>query len=220
VSHGCTLFAYRGNTTRSVDHIRFCTFTITYYCEVVICRLAEGTVVMSVQGVEWLMARGSEKSQVRQCLDFCTAYFQSSLACESAGQKPKHCLTWDFSQPLLMAGWLITKKSSSDIHINGEGWPWAILLQYYTFLSFTSEWLISYCSEKRVRAHGEKWLAKGNLCSLCLCTSVNRAEKRMIRMEEEEEDVLRDRPKPVSAEIFCRISNRIFCRNRIIARLQ
>ena len=158
MSHGCTLFAYRGNTTRSVDHIRFCTFTITYYCEVVICRLAEGTVVMSVQGVEWLMARGSEKSQVRQCLDFCTAYFQSSLACESAGQKPKHCLTWiycfctpwslffcltwDFSLPLLMAGWLITKKSSSDIHINGEGWPWAILLQYYTFLSFTSEWLI------------------------------------------------------------------------------
>ena len=27
----------------------------------------------------------------------------------------------------------------------------------------------------------------------------------------------RDRPKPVSAEIFCRISNRIFCRNRIVA---
>ena len=30
----------------------------------------------------------------------------------------------------------------------------------------------------------------------------------------------RDRPKPVSAEIFCRISNRIFCRNRIFPRLQ
>ena len=54
---------------------------------------------MSVQGVEWLMARGSEKSQVRQCLGF-----QSSLACESAGQKPKYCLTLDFSLPLLMAG--------------------------------------------------------------------------------------------------------------------
>ena len=42
-----------------------------------------------------------------------------------------------------------------------------------------------------MRAHGEKRLAKGNLCSLCLCTFVNRAEKRMIRMEEEEEDVLK-----------------------------
>ena len=30
----------------------------------------------------------------------------------------------------------------------------------------------------------------------------------------------RDRPKPVSAEIFGRISNRIFCRNRITACLQ
>ena len=77
-----------------------------------------------------------------------------------------------------------------------------------------------YCSEKRVRAHVGKVAREGNLCSPCLCTFVNRAEKRMIRMEEEEEDVLRDRPKPVSAEIFCRISNRIFCRNRIIARLQ
>ena len=27
----------------------------------------------------------------------------------------------------------------------------------------------------------------------------------------------RDRPKPISAEIFCRICNRIFCRNRIVA---
>ena len=29
--------------------------------------------------------------------------------------------------------------------------------------------------------------------------------------------VSRVRPKPISAEIFCRISNQIFCRNRIVS---
>jgi len=46
--------------------------------------------------------RGSEKSQVRQCLDFCTADFLSSLGCESAVQKPKHCLILYFSLPLFI----------------------------------------------------------------------------------------------------------------------
>ena len=27
----------------------------------------------------------------------------------------------------------------------------------------------------------------------------------------------RDRPKPISAEMFCRIPNQIFCQNRIVA---
>ena len=43
---------------------------------------------------------GSEKSQVRQCLGFCTADFRSSLAYTSDAQEPKHCLNWDFSLPL------------------------------------------------------------------------------------------------------------------------
>ena len=48
------------------------------------------------------ICRGSDKSQVRQCLDFCTADFKSSFDCKSAVQKPKHCLTetphylWEF----------------------------------------------------------------------------------------------------------------------------
>ena len=39
------------------------------------------------------ICRGSDKSQVRQCLDFCTADFWYSLAYESVKQYPKHCLT-------------------------------------------------------------------------------------------------------------------------------
>ena len=39
------------------------------------------------------------KSQARQCLGFFTAYFWSSLAYESAEQKPKHCLTPRFLMP-------------------------------------------------------------------------------------------------------------------------
>ena len=37
--------------------------------------------------------RADRKSQVRQCLSFCTADFWPALAYESAEQKPKHCLT-------------------------------------------------------------------------------------------------------------------------------
>ena len=37
--------------------------------------------------------RAHRKSQVMQCLGFCTANFWSSLAYASAEQKPKHCLT-------------------------------------------------------------------------------------------------------------------------------
>ena len=48
------------------------------------------------------MIRADKKSQVRQYLGFGTADFWSSLAYESAEQKPKHCLTWDFLSALLM----------------------------------------------------------------------------------------------------------------------
>ena len=43
--------------------------------------------------------RADRKSQVRQCLGFCTAAIWSSLAYESAEQKPKHCLTPGFLIP-------------------------------------------------------------------------------------------------------------------------
>ena len=49
----------------------------------------------------WQKIRGSEKSQVRQCFDFCTADFKSSVTCKSAVQEPKHCLIWLFSLRLL-----------------------------------------------------------------------------------------------------------------------
>ena len=49
-----------------------------------------------------VISRGSEKSQIRQCLGFCTAEFWPLLVYESAVQKPKHCLTWDFSLPLVI----------------------------------------------------------------------------------------------------------------------
>ena len=52
------------------------------------------------------IVRACEKSRVRQCCYFCTADFQSSFACESAVQKPKHCLTWDFSLPLFIVPFL------------------------------------------------------------------------------------------------------------------
>ena len=44
--------------------------------------------------------RADRKSQVSQCLGFCTADFWSSLAYESAEQKPKHCLTPDLLSAL------------------------------------------------------------------------------------------------------------------------
>ena len=40
-----------------------------------------------------VMARGISNPEVRQCFGFGTADFSSSLAYESAEQKPKHCLT-------------------------------------------------------------------------------------------------------------------------------
>ena len=46
------------------------------------------------------MSRADRKSQVRQSLGFCAADFWSSLAYESAEQKPKHCLTPGFLIPL------------------------------------------------------------------------------------------------------------------------
>ena len=51
-----------------------------------------------------LMNKADRTSQVRQCLGFCTADFLSLLAYESAEQKPKHCLTWDFLSALLIIG--------------------------------------------------------------------------------------------------------------------
>ena len=48
-----------------------------------------------------LTCRGGRKSQVRQCLGFWTADFWYSVAYESAEQKPKHCLTWDYLSALL-----------------------------------------------------------------------------------------------------------------------
>ena len=47
--------------------------------------------------------RAERKSQVRQCLVFCTADFWFSLAYESAEQKPKHCLTPGFLIPLTVS---------------------------------------------------------------------------------------------------------------------
>ena len=44
-------------------------------------------------GQRSLLIRADRKSQVRQCLGFCTTDFWYSLAYESAEQKPKQCLT-------------------------------------------------------------------------------------------------------------------------------
>ena len=49
-----------------------------------------------------IISRGDRKSQVRQCLDFCTADSWSSLAYESAEQKPKHCLSCDLISALII----------------------------------------------------------------------------------------------------------------------
>ena len=46
-----------------------------------------------VQNNQGKITAADRKSQVRHCLGFCTADFLSSLAYESAEQKPKHCLT-------------------------------------------------------------------------------------------------------------------------------
>ena len=48
------------------------------------------------------MIRADGKSQVRQCLSLSTADFWSSLAYDTAEEKPKHCLTSDFLSALAM----------------------------------------------------------------------------------------------------------------------
>ena len=45
------------------------------------------------RGRSQMISRPDGKSQVRQCLGFCTADFRYSLVYESVVQKPKHCLT-------------------------------------------------------------------------------------------------------------------------------
>ena len=49
-----------------------------------------------------IISRADRKSQVRQCLGFCIAELWSPLAYESAEQKLKHCLTWDFLSALIL----------------------------------------------------------------------------------------------------------------------
>ena len=44
--------------------------------------------------------RAERKSQIRQCMGFCKADILSSMANESAEQKPKPCLAWDFLSAL------------------------------------------------------------------------------------------------------------------------
>ena len=58
-----------------------------------------------------VLIKGWKKEQVRQCLGFCTAYFQSWLVFKSAVQNPKHCPTcYLFSSlsPNLFLGFFIT----------------------------------------------------------------------------------------------------------------
>ena len=51
-----------------------------------------------------ILYKGCKKEQVRQWLEFCTADFWSSLAEESAVQKPKYGLTWYFLSVLYWPG--------------------------------------------------------------------------------------------------------------------
>ena len=61
--------------------------------------------------------RADRKSQVRQCLCFCTADFCISFAYKSAEQKRKHCLTWDFlSAPHIKQGFLSPACGETDMH--------------------------------------------------------------------------------------------------------
>ena len=54
-----------------------------------------------------LVIRGIRNPGFRQCLGFCTVDFWSSLAYESAEQKPKHSLTPGFLIPLLVIDYLL-----------------------------------------------------------------------------------------------------------------
>ena len=64
------------------------------------------------------------ESQVRKCLGFCRSDICSSLAYESAEQKHKHCLTWDFLSALVMylrrhEGWIrCPDQVEQDHHVH------------------------------------------------------------------------------------------------------
>ena len=64
--------------------------------------------------------RADRKSQVRQCLDLCTAVFCSLLAYESAEQKPKHFLTWDFLSALPITSKFALKDEVEMYHRSAE----------------------------------------------------------------------------------------------------
>ena len=73
-------------------------------------------------------------------------------------------------------------------------------------------WVPTYPNEHIMKAHAwgpsTMWLSNRqvSLLSLAIFSSVSPCYPSS-----------RVRPKPISAEIFCRIPNRIFCRNRIVA---
>jgi len=78
-----------------------------------------------------LMVMLDEKSQVKQCLGFCTADFWSSLVYESA-EKPKHCITWDFISAL-MTRWKTPSNGPAARALGIEGHPRQVyLLEKYT----------------------------------------------------------------------------------------
>ena len=89
------------------------------------------------------MNRGISNPGVRQCLGFCTAEFWSSLAYESAEQKPKHCLTPGFLMPLVMknsqASGLLSEKLTQP-HEPASKPAWTIWITVYDFIVLT--WIL------------------------------------------------------------------------------
>ena len=79
------------------------------------------------------MIRADRKSQVRQCLGLCTADFWSSFAYESAEEKPKHCLTWDFLSALRMIRW-------GRLRAFWSFFTWAIL----SYTQYVVSWLLAH----------------------------------------------------------------------------
>ena len=75
----------------------------------------------------YIIIRCSEKSQNRQCLGFCTADFCTSFAYESAEQKPKHCLTWDFLSALVMTKEAAPLRAAVDV-LGSLGVPMMMML--------------------------------------------------------------------------------------------
>ena len=63
----------------------------------------------SIENDHLTRCRADRKSQVRQYLGFCTAYFLSLLAYESPEQKPKHCPTLDL-------------RLETDLHNTIQSW--------------------------------------------------------------------------------------------------